>query len=183
MCSKQTFARTMSKYLANGIEQFNFIKFKTSAANREEFRPKTVHYLDYLPNEESEKKLLMIQSVFIFFLFHSVILYLTKIKKRASAQVLIVIRLILLTGGDEPSGTQIPSMFLNFIGSDIDWKYNTEPERKACLASPEQRCFWPRGKVMGGTSVINGMMYIRGNKEGTILFWTLISFIIHNIYP
>lgn len=56
-------------------------------------------------------------------------------------------------------------MFLNYIGSDIDWKFNTEPERKACLASPEQRCYWPRGKVLGGTSVINGMMYIRGNKE------------------
>lgn len=56
-------------------------------------------------------------------------------------------------------------MFFNFIGSDIDWKYNTEPEQKACLSSPEQRCYWPRGKVLGGTSVINGMMYIRGNKE------------------
>lgn len=60
-------------------------------------------------------------------------------------------------GGDEPLGTQIPSMFFNFIGSDIDWKYNTEPEKKACLSSPEQRCFWPRGKVLGGTSVLNGM--------------------------
>lgn len=79
-------------------------------------------------------------------------------------------------------------MFFNFIGSDIDWKYNTEPEKKACLSSPEQRCYWPRGKVLGGTSgkyfttflniskvqsisninpfsVLNGMMYIRGNKE------------------
>lgn len=85
-----------------------------------------------------------------------------------------MIRLALLTGGDEPSGSQIPSMFLNFIGSDIDWKYNTEPERKACLASPEQRCFWPRGKVMGGTSVINGMMYIRGNKEVKIFIDSII---------
>lgn len=51
-------------------------------------------------------------------------------------------------------------MFLNFIGSDIDWKYNTEPEKNACLSSPEQRCYWPRGKVLGGTSVLNGMMYI-----------------------
>lgn len=51
-------------------------------------------------------------------------------------------------------------MFLNFIGSDIDWKYNTEPEANACLNSPEQRCYWPRGKVLGGTSVLNGMMYI-----------------------
>lgn len=56
-------------------------------------------------------------------------------------------------------------MFLNFIGSDIDWKYNTEPEKNACLLSPEQRCYWPRGKVLGGTSVFNGMMYIRGNRE------------------
>lgn len=56
-------------------------------------------------------------------------------------------------------------MFLNFIGSDIDWRYNTEPEQKACLSSPEQRCYWPRGKVLGGTSVFNGMMYVRGNRE------------------
>lgn len=56
-------------------------------------------------------------------------------------------------------------MFLNFIGSDIDWKYNTEPEKYACLSSPEQRCYWPRGKVLGGTGVFNGMMYIRGNPE------------------
>lgn len=56
-------------------------------------------------------------------------------------------------------------MFLNFIGSDIDWRYNTEPEKMACLSAEEQRCYWPRGKVLGGTSVLNGMMYIRGNPE------------------
>lgn len=55
-------------------------------------------------------------------------------------------------GGDEPLGSQIPSMFFNYIGSDIDWKFNTEPEKNACLSSPEQRCYWPRGKVLGGTS-------------------------------
>lgn len=56
-------------------------------------------------------------------------------------------------------------MFINFIGSDIDWKFHTEPEKNACLSSPEQRCYWPRGKVLGGTSVMNGMMYLRGNRE------------------
>lgn len=56
-------------------------------------------------------------------------------------------------------------MFLNFLGSDIDWRFNTEPEKNACLGSPEQRCYWPRGKVLGGTSVLNGMMYIRGNPS------------------
>uniref|UniRef100_A0A1A9WL86 Glucose-methanol-choline oxidoreductase N-terminal domain-containing protein n=1 Tax=Glossina brevipalpis TaxID=37001 RepID=A0A1A9WL86_9MUSC len=73
--------------------------------------------------------------------------------------------LLIEAGGDEPVGAQIPSMFLNFIGSDIDWRYNTEPEKMACLSSEEQRCYWPRGKVLGGTSVLNGMMYIRGNPE------------------
>ncbi|XP_002070339.3 glucose dehydrogenase [FAD, quinone] isoform X2 [Drosophila willistoni] len=73
--------------------------------------------------------------------------------------------LLIEAGGDEPVGAQIPSMFLNFIGSDIDYRYNTEPERMACLSSMEQRCYWPRGKVLGGTSVMNGMMYIRGNRE------------------
>lgn len=56
-------------------------------------------------------------------------------------------------------------MFLNYLGSDIDWKYNTEPESQACLSSPDKRCYWPRGKVLGGTSVLNGMMYIRGHPS------------------
>lgn len=56
-------------------------------------------------------------------------------------------------------------MFLNYLGSDIDYKFKTEPEKGACLSSPEHRCYWPRGKVLGGTSVINGMMYIRGNPS------------------
>lgn len=73
--------------------------------------------------------------------------------------------LLIEAGGDEPVGAQIPSMFLNFIGSDIDWRYNTEPEKQACLGAKDKRCYWPRGKVLGGTSVVNGMMYMRGNRE------------------
>ncbi|KAG5682269.1 hypothetical protein PVAND_011633 [Polypedilum vanderplanki] len=73
--------------------------------------------------------------------------------------------LLIEAGPDEPTGAQIPSMFLNYLGSDIDYKFNTEPEKGACLSSHEQRCYWPRGKVLGGTSVINGMMYIRGNPS------------------
>ncbi|KOB70622.1 Glucose dehydrogenase [acceptor] [Operophtera brumata] len=63
-----------------------------------------------------------------------------------------------------PTGAQVPSMFLNFIGSSIDWGYQTEPEPAACLGEEGRKCYWPRGKVLGGTSVMNGMMYIRGSR-------------------
>ncbi|KOC62384.1 Glucose dehydrogenase [acceptor] [Habropoda laboriosa] len=73
--------------------------------------------------------------------------------------------LLLEAGLDEPTGTQIPSFFFNFIGTDIDWQYNTESEDTACLNKEDRKCYWPRGKVLGGTSVMNGMMYMRGSRK------------------
>lgn len=55
--------------------------------------------------------------------------------------------LLVEAGLDEPTGTQVPSMFLNFLGSEIDWSYLTEPEDDACLNENGRKCFWPRGKV------------------------------------
>jgi choline dehydrogenase len=40
----------------------------------------------------------------------------------------------------------------------IDWRYYTEPEPE--LAG--RRLYWPRGKVLGGSSSINAMCYVRG---------------------
>ena len=55
--------------------------------------------------------------------------------------------LLLEAGLDEPASTQVPSFFRNYIGSDIDWKYQTEREERACLNKKDRRCPWPRGKV------------------------------------
>jgi len=41
----------------------------------------------------------------------------------------------------------------------VNWDYHTEPE----AALDQRRLWWPRGKVLGGSSSINAMCYIRGN--------------------
>ena len=44
------------------------------------------------------------------------------------------------------------------LGSEVDWSYTTIPQPgTAGMAHP-----WPRGKVLGGTSCLNGMVWMRG---------------------
>ncbi|XP_073948324.1 glucose dehydrogenase [FAD, quinone]-like isoform X2 [Choristoneura fumiferana] len=71
--------------------------------------------------------------------------------------------LLLEAGGDEPTSSSVPAWVTAYWGRpDTDWMYKTEPQEKACLAVGAQ-CSWPRGKMLGGSSVINGMMYMRGH--------------------
>ena len=48
-----------------------------------------------------------------------------------------------------------------FSRTDINWAYESEPEP----ALNGRRVFTPRGKVLGGSSSINGLVYIRGQRE------------------
>lgn len=49
----------------------------------------------------------------------------------------------------------------------------TQPQKTACQAMKDNRCCWTRGKVLGGSSVLNTMLYIRGNKRDYNLWETL----------
>ncbi|WP_445116185.1 GMC family oxidoreductase [Acinetobacter sp. WZC-1] len=40
----------------------------------------------------------------------------------------------------------------------VAWQFNTQEQKTA----GDQKIFWPRGKTLGGSSAINGMMYVRG---------------------
>jgi choline dehydrogenase-like flavoprotein len=40
----------------------------------------------------------------------------------------------------------------------VNWNFTTEPEK----GTGERRMEWPRGRVVGGSSSINGMLYVRG---------------------
>jgi choline dehydrogenase len=73
-------------------------------------------------------------------------------------------KVILLEAGGEDKNMwiHIPLGFgKTFADPRVNWCYETEPDAGA----GGRRIFWPRGKVLGGSSSINGMVYIRGQHE------------------
>nr|CAH7712110.1 unnamed protein product [Callosobruchus chinensis] len=69
--------------------------------------------------------------------------------------------LLLEAGGQETEISDVPILSLYLHKSKLDWGYKTEPSDSACQAMIEKRCSWTRGKVLGGSSVLNTMLYIR----------------------
>jgi choline dehydrogenase len=73
-------------------------------------------------------------------------------------------RVLLLEAGGKDSSPliHIPLGFAFLMKNPkVNWCYETEPEPNM----HHRRISWPRGKVLGGTSCINGMVYIRGQRE------------------
>ncbi len=73
-------------------------------------------------------------------------------------------RVVLLEAGGEDRNRwiHIPLGYgKTFADSSVNWCYEAEPDAGA----NGRRIFWPRGKVLGGSSSINGMVYIRGQHE------------------
>ena len=48
-----------------------------------------------------------------------------------------------------------------FYDQKFNWKYETEPEAELS----GRKMYWPRGKVLGGSSAINAMVYVRGHQN------------------
>ena len=51
------------------------------------------------------------------------------------------------------------------VANQTFFAFRTQPQKTACQAMKDNRCCWTRGKVIGGSSVLNTMLYIRGNKR------------------
>jgi choline dehydrogenase len=62
-------------------------------------------------------------------------------------------------GADRNREIRIPLAFSKLFRTAVDWNYCTEPEPHL----NNRRLYWPRGKVLGGSSSMNAMIYIRGN--------------------
>ncbi|XP_062559065.1 glucose dehydrogenase [FAD, quinone] isoform X2 [Armigeres subalbatus] len=72
--------------------------------------------------------------------------------------------LLLEAGGDPPIESELVPLFFYLQNSTYDWAYTTERSDRACKSMPKG-CFWPRGKLLGGSGGINVMVYIRGNRR------------------
>ena len=71
-------------------------------------------------------------------------------------------RVLLLEAGppDDADQIHIPAAINLLFQSTYDWNYQTTPQERAAGRS----IYWPRGRTLGGSSSINAMIYIRGNR-------------------
>lgn len=81
---------------------------------------------------------------------------------RLSADARHTVLLLEAGGPDKSPWIHIPIGYGKTIfDSRINWCYETEPEAELT----GRRVYWPRGKVLGGSGSINGLIYIRGQRE------------------
>jgi len=74
------------------------------------------------------------------------------------------VRVLLLEAGppSDDFWVRTPAGMAKMYESDrYNWRYFTEP----VPTLRNRQLYWPRGKALGGTSVINGMVYTRGNRR------------------
>ncbi|CAG9786444.1 unnamed protein product [Diatraea saccharalis] len=72
--------------------------------------------------------------------------------------------LLLEVGEDPPLESIIPSFSGATHRSKHVWQYYTERDNNTNRGSVDGRSFWPRGRVLGGTGSINGLLYMRGSQ-------------------
>jgi len=71
-------------------------------------------------------------------------------------------RVLLLEAGgpDDSPDIHDPGGLFKLWLSEYDWAYFTDPQKHL----GGRRLHWPRGRVLGGSSSLNGMIYVRGDR-------------------
>ncbi|XP_023943772.2 glucose dehydrogenase [FAD, quinone] [Bicyclus anynana] len=70
--------------------------------------------------------------------------------------------LLVEAGNNENFVMDIPILANHLQLTEANWRYKTKSSNKYCAGFENQQCNWPRGKVVGGSSVLNFMIYTRG---------------------
>jgi choline dehydrogenase-like flavoprotein len=79
---------------------------------------------------------------------------------RLSEDPNVTVRVLEAGGPDTEPALHVPAMFPLAFKSDLDWDLMGEAEP----GLGGRRLYLPRGKVIGGSSSINAMIYLRGNR-------------------
>jgi choline dehydrogenase-like flavoprotein len=79
---------------------------------------------------------------------------------RLSEDPNVTVRLLEAGGPDTADELHVPAMFPLAFKSSFDWDLPGEPEP----GLGGRRLYLPRGRVIGGSSSINAMIYLRGNR-------------------
>jgi choline dehydrogenase-like flavoprotein len=79
---------------------------------------------------------------------------------RLSEDPSVKVALLEAGGADVDDEIHIPAAFGALFKGRRDWDMASEPEP----ALGNRRCYLPRGKMLGGCSSMNAMVYIRGNR-------------------
>jgi choline dehydrogenase len=61
-------------------------------------------------------------------------------------------------GSDKKQEISIPAAFSRLFHTSYDWDYYTVPQTHL----DNRKLYWPRGKMLGGSSSLNAMMWVRG---------------------
>jgi choline dehydrogenase len=81
---------------------------------------------------------------------------------RLSANPAVRVLLLEAGGRDTSPWLHVPvGYFKTMHNPAFDWCYLTEPDPGIV----DRRLQWPRGKVLGGSSALNGLLYVRGQPE------------------
>ncbi|KAF0293333.1 Glucose dehydrogenase [FAD, quinone] [Amphibalanus amphitrite] len=74
--------------------------------------------------------------------------------------------LLLEAGEDGTVFTEVPLLTALVYGTEgYDWGFRATPDHRSCQGFKGGVCVLPRGKMLGGSSAVNGLMYIRGNRQ------------------
>jgi choline dehydrogenase len=79
---------------------------------------------------------------------------------RLTADRNVTVLLLEAGGPDRKQEIHIPAAFPKLFKTECDWAYYTEELENL----DRRRMFWPRGRVIGGSSSINAMLYSRANR-------------------
>jgi choline dehydrogenase len=77
---------------------------------------------------------------------------------RLSADPTVSVALLEAGGADDREAIRVPRLYFSLWETDVDWQYVSTPQP----GTADRAHYLPRGRVLGGTSSINGMVYLRG---------------------